>query len=353
MASSALSRALRQLAWRQWAALGVSATDAGPSRYVVDLEALVLTTFEVGRDDPRLFDESLDWLHTNAALLSTNRLRTLCADELDQRLADAALAWLAARGRGARRARSAAPVDPPAELLQLFPGDDPRASELDSNYATFGLARAAPQRRPANRCRLISCVRNASACGSALSLAWVPRPRCSARCSLPSPRVLSTAYLPRAPAIQIGACVRRLAILCARASQASRACRAPPSSRSSATRGGRSCFHHQPTANPPGMRSSAFRATTNGRSSWRQPVDSCAGNAPLTTRSQPHISVQAPPANCGTRSRHSSCSRASRSPPRLQPGRAVPRSVRPPGRGRHPAAERAGDGVAPSPPASR
>ena len=87
---------LREFAWDQWAQMGVSSS--GPlrlARWAEDPEALLLFTFEVARIDPRLFDEVLDWLALNERLISSQRLRNLCRDELDRTLADSALAWVA------------------------------------------------------------------------------------------------------------------------------------------------------------------------------------------------------------------------------------------------------------------
>src|SRR5438105_1946106 len=54
------------LAWDQWSQLGVSAASP-PQREerAADPEALLLFTLELGRNDPRLFDEVLDWLALN------------------------------------------------------------------------------------------------------------------------------------------------------------------------------------------------------------------------------------------------------------------------------------------------
>jgi hypothetical protein len=64
-------------AWRQWAQIGVSATTEGADPWAVDPEALILFTIGIGRRDPRLFDEMLDWMAFNHELLSTQRLRNL------------------------------------------------------------------------------------------------------------------------------------------------------------------------------------------------------------------------------------------------------------------------------------
>ncbi|MGH3251370.1 MAG: hypothetical protein ACRDOI_34895 [Trebonia sp.] len=72
-----VSQGLVDFAWRQWAQIGVSATIAGADRWAVDPEALILFTIGIARRDPRLFDEMLDWMAFNRALLSTQRLRNL------------------------------------------------------------------------------------------------------------------------------------------------------------------------------------------------------------------------------------------------------------------------------------
>jgi hypothetical protein len=76
-ASSTVSQELLDFAWRQWAQIGVSATVAGADGWAVDPEALVLFTIGIGRRDPRLFDEMLDWMAFNRELLSMQRLRNL------------------------------------------------------------------------------------------------------------------------------------------------------------------------------------------------------------------------------------------------------------------------------------
>jgi hypothetical protein len=72
-----VSQGLLDFAWRQWAQVGVSATVEGADRWAVDPEALILFTIGIGRRDPRLFDEMLDWMAFNHELLSTQRLRNL------------------------------------------------------------------------------------------------------------------------------------------------------------------------------------------------------------------------------------------------------------------------------------
>lgn len=71
-----LSAAILELAWRQWAVIGVAGALPRHST-IVDPEALVLATLSVGRADARLFDEMLDWVSINARVLDMARLRRL------------------------------------------------------------------------------------------------------------------------------------------------------------------------------------------------------------------------------------------------------------------------------------
>jgi hypothetical protein len=72
-----VSQGLLDFAWRQWAQVGVSAIVTGADKWAVDPEALILFTVGIGRRDPRLFDEMLDWMAFNHELLSMQRLRNL------------------------------------------------------------------------------------------------------------------------------------------------------------------------------------------------------------------------------------------------------------------------------------
>ncbi|MCE5204302.1 MAG: hypothetical protein ABFC80_06580 [Coriobacteriales bacterium] len=75
-ASDALRATLLDLLWAQWTDLGVAGV-RGSGQAIVDPEALALVTLEIGRFDPRLFDEVLDWLARNGDLLDVTRLRRL------------------------------------------------------------------------------------------------------------------------------------------------------------------------------------------------------------------------------------------------------------------------------------
>jgi predicted pyridoxine 5'-phosphate oxidase superfamily flavin-nucleotide-binding protein len=115
--------------WTQWAQMGVFATTNRRDRWAADPEALLLLTFEVGRDEPRLFDEVLDWLAVNERLISIQRLRNLARDEKDRALVEAVVGWLGERRRRARlEARSAAAKPPNPEPFfrnSRLPTDEP------------------------------------------------------------------------------------------------------------------------------------------------------------------------------------------------------------------------------------
>jgi hypothetical protein len=87
--------------WDEWGQMGVSASTDRRDAWAMDPEALLLLTFEVGRGEPRLFEEVLDWMLLNERLLSVQRLRNLIVDDEDRRLVEAALGWL-----GERRSRN-------------------------------------------------------------------------------------------------------------------------------------------------------------------------------------------------------------------------------------------------------
>lgn len=61
--------------WRQWSAIGVLGEARAREPWVIDPEALLVFTLEIGRYDPRLFDEVMDWLVTNGHWIDMQRLR--------------------------------------------------------------------------------------------------------------------------------------------------------------------------------------------------------------------------------------------------------------------------------------
>src|SRR5664279_1674004 len=85
---------LASFCWDEWAQLGVQAPAARKDPWATDPEALILLTLEVGREEPRLIDELLDWLAVNERLISVQRLRNLSTGEEDRALVEATIGWL-------------------------------------------------------------------------------------------------------------------------------------------------------------------------------------------------------------------------------------------------------------------
>ena len=72
-----LREGLLELHWRQWCALGVTGQVEPERHWVVDLEALVASTFALGREDARLSKLAREWLVLNREWVSTPRLRRI------------------------------------------------------------------------------------------------------------------------------------------------------------------------------------------------------------------------------------------------------------------------------------
>ncbi len=162
MEISALSHHLNDrlvaFAWDEWAQMGLLATPHRRSPWAQDPEALIVFTLEVARADARLFDELMDWMLVNEALLSVRRLRAMCVDDTDRMLTAAALGWLARRRPRARlsspgdrgnRMTSATPT-----LQPLFRSGGP-VRKPDEDFAAAGLLRSPllPPTSPARRTR--------------------------------------------------------------------------------------------------------------------------------------------------------------------------------------------------------
>ena len=108
--------------WRQWSALGVAGQVRANDDWVVDLEALLLLTCTVGRYDPRLFDEMLDWLQANGWLINVMRLkRILRVEKFAGEQVLAAVAGVLAKGTETPKWKQLAALHPlPAANEPLF-----------------------------------------------------------------------------------------------------------------------------------------------------------------------------------------------------------------------------------------
>lgn len=139
--------ALQAFAWEQWSQLGVSG--AGPhvrEERAADPEALILFTLEIGRGDPRLFDEVLDWLALNEPLVSVHRLRNLCTNPEDRLLVDATLTWSARERRREQRPGAAPHAADDHHLEGLFRELPSPTGALDPAFSRHGLARTRLER---------------------------------------------------------------------------------------------------------------------------------------------------------------------------------------------------------------
>ena len=65
LAKESLSERLVSFAWNEWAQIGLLIAPAHVSPWAQDPEALIVFTLQVARDEPRLFDELLDWMLGN------------------------------------------------------------------------------------------------------------------------------------------------------------------------------------------------------------------------------------------------------------------------------------------------
>ena len=72
---------LLDLLWHQWSALGVAGRGGQAEPSILDPEALLVFTCTMGRHEPRLFDEMVDWLQENGRFINVMRLKRILASE--------------------------------------------------------------------------------------------------------------------------------------------------------------------------------------------------------------------------------------------------------------------------------
>ena len=63
--------------WHQWSLLGIAGTTPPHDDRIIDPEALLLFSLNIGRYEPRLFDEIIDWLFQNGHVINVQRLRQI------------------------------------------------------------------------------------------------------------------------------------------------------------------------------------------------------------------------------------------------------------------------------------
>jgi hypothetical protein len=92
------------LLWSQWSALGVLGQAGNQDRRVIDPEALLFFTLKMGRYEPRLFDEVMDWLAINGQWVDLQRVRgMLRSRDLPTRNLMGAAAMFMAKGNNQRK----------------------------------------------------------------------------------------------------------------------------------------------------------------------------------------------------------------------------------------------------------
>ncbi len=133
-----------ELLWRQWTTLGVSGQVASADgAAMIDPEALLLATTTLGRHEPRLFDEALDWLQDQADWINLQRLVRLQKDHaLGDTTVLSALATRLARLPAHKKWRAVVrpPAAPPPTPAPLFP-DDGHFGASDPDFLTHGWLR--------------------------------------------------------------------------------------------------------------------------------------------------------------------------------------------------------------------
>ena len=150
-----LKERLLDFVWQQWCRLGVSGSSRMGNDWVIDPEALLAFTSEVGRCDARLFDEVLDWLATNGAWINTQRLTAIMKrDRIGcPKAVGAMAAWMCARDKSMKwrgiAKRHETDARPSAEFLfQTAPnGAMPIVEQPDPHFEPYGLVREVVQTR--------------------------------------------------------------------------------------------------------------------------------------------------------------------------------------------------------------
>lgn len=149
---------LLDLIWRQWSVLGVAGHASGEPDWMVDIEALILVTTTQGRAEPRLFDEMLDWLWTNAQWVNVQRLRNI-RKRLplgDERTLAAIADWLSQRATLSKwKPLAVVAADQPANPDRFFRHQGVAGLAMsgasDPIFLRHGFARAPIERREMSR----------------------------------------------------------------------------------------------------------------------------------------------------------------------------------------------------------
>jgi len=140
--------ALVEFVWQQWCELGVAGAASSHLAWLIDPEPLVLFSLDVARQDPRVFDEILDWLLKNGEWINVQRLVTILrADGVGTpRLMQAVAATITACRCDSRwkqivrLERSEAPEPEPLFRIGGRPWDP--GVEADATFLKYGFRRS-------------------------------------------------------------------------------------------------------------------------------------------------------------------------------------------------------------------
>jgi len=137
--------------WRQWSALGVLGEARAEDPWIIDPEPLLLFSLEMGRYEPRLFDEVLDWLVVNGRWIDLQRLRGILRGKNETIInLTGAMARFVTKESGERKWQNIASFCKPHmqgsdKGEPLFFGKDgksyPPSPELDSFFLSCGFDR--------------------------------------------------------------------------------------------------------------------------------------------------------------------------------------------------------------------
>jgi len=142
--------------WRQWSALGVLGEARTKDPWIYDPEPMLLFSLEMGRYEPRLFDEVVDWLIVNNKWIDMQRLRGILRekDEIDRNLVGAVAAFLANQGNERKWNNlsqfckshvSNSPNNPESLFYEKNGKSHPITKTPDPSFLTYGFNR--PQLR--------------------------------------------------------------------------------------------------------------------------------------------------------------------------------------------------------------
>jgi len=68
---------LLEIHWKHWTTLGVASYIQPEKYWIVDLEALIVSTLTIGLLDKRLLSSSLEWLMKNGQWINLSRLKRI------------------------------------------------------------------------------------------------------------------------------------------------------------------------------------------------------------------------------------------------------------------------------------